>query len=90
MSIEQVAESMGRALSTTSGYLEEYILHYRITSPEPWLDMETFQKITSAAFSIDSDRLKPLYEALEEKIPYEQLRVAVACLKNLDSHQDAK
>ncbi len=90
MSIEQVAESMGRALSTTSGYLEEYILHHRITSPEPWLDMETFQKITSAAFSIDSDRLKPLYEALEEKIPYEQLRVAVACLKNLDSHQDAK
>jgi len=90
MSIEQVAESMGRALSTTSAYLEEYILHHRITSPEPWLDEETFQKITGAAFSIDSDRLKPLYEALEEKIPYEQLRIAVACLKNLDSYRNEK
>ncbi len=90
MSIEQVAESMGRALSTTSTYLEEYILHHRITSPEPWLDEETFQKITAAAFAIDSDRLKPLYEALGKEIPYEQLRIAVACLKNLDSHQNER
>lgn len=88
MSIEQVAKTMGRAISTTSEYLAEYLLYNRTTSPEPWLDTETFQKITSAAFSIDSDRLKPLYEKLDNQIPYEQLRIAVVCLKNLDLKQE--
>ncbi|MBL4885247.1 MAG: DNA helicase RecQ [Planctomycetaceae bacterium] len=88
LTVEQVAESMKRAISTTSGYLADHIAFHRIQTPEPWVDDETFQRITKAAYSMDSDRLKPLFEALDEEVPYSHIRIAVACLKNLDWKQE--
>ncbi|MDZ4689181.1 MAG: DNA helicase RecQ, partial [Planctomycetaceae bacterium] len=82
LSVEAVAETMGRALSTTRQYLADYVRHTGRTSPEPWLDAATFDRIAAVATDYPEERLKPLFEYFEEAISYDDLRIALACLRN--------
>ncbi|MEZ6131429.1 MAG: DNA helicase RecQ [Planctomycetaceae bacterium] len=80
--IAQVAETIARAPSTTSGYLSEYIHEKRITDPAPWVDSATTAKIKAAAHDVGSlERLAPIKEQLGDTVTYEQLRVVVECLR---------
>jgi ATP-dependent DNA helicase RecQ len=82
LSVEQVATQLGRAQSTTLGYLESYIRHRRATDVTPWISSAEFQQIEEAAETAGHGRLKPIYEALEGRINYERIRIALACLAN--------
>jgi len=82
LSIEQVAERMGRAPSTTCGYLESYIRHRHVTDPSRWLPHGEFAEIQSAVEQAGSGRLKPIFEALGGRVAYERIRIAIACLSN--------
>lgn len=81
-SVEEVAQQFNRALSTTHGYLQDYLRHERVTDPSPWVDSETAERIREAATTAGTGRLKPIYEALEGKIGYEAIRTVVTCLRN--------
>jgi hypothetical protein len=35
------------------------------------------------ASTTGTEKLKPIFEAMESAVPYDQIRIAVACIKNL-------
>jgi ATP-dependent DNA helicase RecQ len=80
--LDQVATLVGRALSTTTGYLEAYIKREHLTSPGPWINEPTFNRIRAAVAKVGDARLKPVFDALGGKVDYGMIRVAVACLHN--------
>ena len=82
MSVEEVAENMGRAPSTAMGYLVTYIEHRRITDPTRWCDPETFDQIATATTICGDTLLRPLFDHLNGQVPYEKIRLALAVLKN--------
>jgi ATP-dependent DNA helicase RecQ len=81
-SVDHVAAEIGRARSTTMQYLAEYLAKEQVVDPAPWVDEATFARVRSVWLEQEDARLRPIYEALGEKVDYERIRIAVACLKN--------
>jgi ATP-dependent DNA helicase RecQ len=81
-SIDEVCQAVDRARSTTSQYLTDLIAEQGISDPTVWLDAELFDRIRAAAKQHGVDRLKPLFEAFGGTVSYDDLRIAVACLRN--------
>ncbi|MEX2309316.1 MAG: DNA helicase RecQ [Pirellulales bacterium] len=82
LSVEEAAAQLGRAISTTYGYLESYIRHRRVTDASRWLSRKELEQIEAVVQHAGAERLKPIYEALHGRIGYERIRIAVACLAN--------
>jgi ATP-dependent DNA helicase RecQ len=83
LDVAAVATKMNRALSTVHGYLDQYIRQQNITDPDRWVDAATTQAVeAAAAASDDSGRLRPIFEALEGAVPYETIRIVLACQRN--------
>ncbi len=80
--VEEVARSVGRAQSTTFEYLADYIEQAKIDDPHPWVDRETFQRIEHAVRQTGGDRMKPVFELLNSEVPYDYIRVSMACIRN--------
>ncbi len=83
LSIKKVAKSINRAESTTTQYLVEYIKQQKIDSPYPWIDERTFGLIVEAVKQIGSDRMKPIFDFLKGKANYTQIRISIACFRNI-------
>lgn len=86
--LEEVREAAGVSQATILTYLEDYIEHEGITDPSRWVPPDLFARIASAAETTGYQRLKPLFEALNGTVPYDQLHPAVACLKNLANKEN--
>lgn len=86
--IEEVCEALGRTPSTVEGYLERYIIESGIAVPDPWISKAVFERIREAAAQVGRDRLKPIYEHLEGEISYGEIRICMACLRNLPHESD--
>jgi ATP-dependent DNA helicase RecQ len=84
-SIDQVSQATGRASSTVIKYLIDFIEQEQIGDPTPWLDASLFERIVDVCKQTDGDRLKPIYDALEEVATYDQIRIAIACLHNVSA-----
>ncbi len=87
LSIDDVANKMGRAVSTVSGYFGAYIQHHKITDASPWVDAEIIQKVEDAILEVSDEYLRPIYDFLEEKIDYNTIRVVVECHKQHDTEE---
>jgi ATP-dependent DNA helicase RecQ len=81
-SIDEVCELVGRARSTVTEYLTEFITTHGISDPAPWIDDDLFARIRAATKQHGAERLKPLFEAFGGAVSYDQLRIALACLRN--------
>jgi ATP-dependent DNA helicase RecQ len=86
LSVEQIAERLGRANSTVHEYLITYIKQHDITDSSRWVEPSVANKIRIAAQYTDNDRLRPLFEAFHGKIPYEILRITLACQSVENTH----
>jgi ATP-dependent DNA helicase RecQ len=82
LTAEQVAERLGRAVSTTYGYLEAYVRQRKVTDVNVWVSNSELSRIEAAAEQAGGARLKPIHEALQGQISYERIRIAMACLAN--------
>ncbi|QDT35481.1 DNA helicase RecQ [Thalassoglobus polymorphus] len=82
LSIEEVAEKIGRARSTTEGYLTDYLRERKVTDPRPWVEGNLVSQIESAIEEIRPSRLKLLYLHFEEKIDYTTLKIVSECYRN--------
>jgi ATP-dependent DNA helicase RecQ len=78
--IEDVMHQTGKARSTVSDYLAEYIREERPASIITWVADDVYQKVAATARRVGSDRLKPIFVALEEQVPYDEIRLVVAHL----------
>ena len=81
-SIEEVATATSRSPSTVSDYLIEFIAATQQCDPAPWVSESVFERVRNAASTVGAERLKPIFEALEETVGYDQIRIAVACIRN--------
>lgn len=81
-SIAEICESLGRATSTVTQYLADFLENENRTSPEPWVDAATFARICQVTADQPLDRLKPAFDALQGEVSYDQLRIAFACVRN--------
>jgi ATP-dependent DNA helicase RecQ len=82
VSVDHVCGATGRAHATVEGYLVEFIDRQALCDPGAWVDPAVFERIRQAAAKAGGERLKPIFEALEGTIGYEQIRIALACLRN--------
>jgi ATP-dependent DNA helicase RecQ len=85
LSVEETAARLGRAVSTTYGYLESYVRHRRVTDATRWILPREREQVEAIVEHAGAERLKPIYEALHGRIGYERIRIAVACLANRSS-----
>lgn len=79
MTLKQVGEELDRARSTVAGYFSQYLTHHQITDASRWLDEETIEKIEQAIDVVGDERLRPLFEHLNEEIDYDSIRIVVSC-----------
>lgn len=82
LSVEEVAAKVGRATSTTYGYLTDYIRNRKVSDPSPWVDSTTASRVEAAIEEIQPSRLKLLYLHFEEEIDYKDLRIVYECFRN--------
>lgn len=81
-SLAEVRQATGRAASTVIEYLLDHIEREGLQTPEPWIDPALFGRIRSIVERLETGRLKPIFEALDGTVEYDQIRIAMACLRN--------
>jgi ATP-dependent DNA helicase RecQ len=74
--------------STVTEYLADLIASQAICDPSAWIGEETFARIRAASRQHGIERLRPLFEALGGEVSYDDLRIAVACLRNAAPETD--
>ena len=78
--IEDVIHQTGRTRPTVVEYLCDYIARDRPASITTWIAPDLYQRIAAAVQQHGSGKLKPLFIALGEKVPYDDIRVVVTHL----------
>lgn len=78
--VEDVMHQLNRARSTVMDYLAEYIRNERPKSIATWVGDQEYQRIAVAAREVGTDRLKPIFLALGEKVDYDTIRLVVTHL----------
>jgi len=77
-SIAEVAQILGKAVSTVCDYLAGYIEEKKPANIDPWVDPAVRERVVEAINEHGRMRLKPIYLALNQEVPYETIRVVVA------------
>jgi ATP-dependent DNA helicase RecQ len=81
-SLNAVADTIGKPLDAVLTYLLDYIGEKKLTSPEPWVDVRSYERIRDAAKRIGIARPISILRAVDGAISYDELRICIACLKN--------
>jgi ATP-dependent DNA helicase RecQ len=76
--IDDVMHQTGKSRGTVTDYLCDFIHADRPKSVSAWLPDELYQRIKQTANRVGADRLKPIFLALGESVPYEQIRLVLA------------
>jgi ATP-dependent DNA helicase RecQ len=79
--IVDVMHETSRSRGTVYDYLAEFIQETRPASIANWVDAALYARIAAAAKKVGMERLKPIFIELEEKVPYEDIRLVVAHLR---------
>lgn len=88
-SVDEVIRQTGRARTTVVGYLCEHFRLERPERPEPWIAQDLVERVAQVARQVGSERLKPIYVGLGEKVAYDDIRVALAFLGAAPAGTDA-
>jgi ATP-dependent DNA helicase RecQ len=78
--VEDVMHQIDRARTTVLDYLSEYIRTERPASIATWVDNDTYVRVAAAARQVGTERLKPIFLALGEKVDYDTIRLVLAHL----------
>ncbi len=75
--IAEVAREVGLTTGTIAEHLAHYIEERRPKDISAWVDPVTYELISSTASKLNADKLKPVFEHLGGKVPYETIRVTL-------------
>lgn len=84
LSVQEVAEEMGRARTTVTAYFNKYIEHNQITDSTKWLDKKLVKQIEAAIDEVGYEKLRPIYDQLEGNVVYDDIHLVVSCRKQRD------
>ena len=76
--LDEIARQVARAVSTTCGYLAEYVQQNPEIRLTPWVPPEIESRIDAALQTGETHRLTPLREAVGDDVSYEQIRLVRA------------
>jgi ATP-dependent DNA helicase RecQ len=79
-SLDEVSQQLARARSTIAEYLCEFIAATRPDTIAAWVPDTVYKQVQQAAREHGRDRLKPLFIALNESVPFDQIRLVLAHL----------
>jgi ATP-dependent DNA helicase RecQ len=79
--IEEVMSYTGRARSTVTQYLTEFVAAGRCQEIDAWVDRATYVRVAAAATASESARIKPLHEKLGGAVSYDDIRLVMAHLR---------
>lgn len=77
-SIEQVMEQLGRARSTVTGYLAQFVEVDEPDSIDAWIEPKAQQEISEAIRRVGGDYLRPIFDELQGKYEFDVIRVVKA------------
>ena len=80
-SIDDVMRELKYARTTAVEHLAEYIRTAKPASIAAWVADDVVERVTAAVRQVGGERLKPIYLALGEKVPYDDIRLALAYLE---------
>jgi ATP-dependent DNA helicase RecQ len=75
--IDEVAAALGRARSTIASYLEDYIGDEKPPSIQVWVADDVYRAVKAASRTTEGGLLRPVFEALEGKVSYDDIRLAM-------------
>ncbi|MFY7875127.1 MAG: RQC domain-containing protein, partial [Pirellula sp.] len=76
-SFDEIAAKAGITPGTVASHLLEMMETEAISSIEPWVSDATQRRILAAADEVGRERLKPIFEHLNQEVPYEHLRLVL-------------
>jgi ATP-dependent DNA helicase RecQ len=77
MSLDEVADETGKARSTVSSYLEDYVAERKPSSVEAWVAPDVYRRIDEAAARVGGSLLRPVFEDLAGEVSYDDIRVVM-------------
>jgi ATP-dependent DNA helicase RecQ len=80
--LEDVMHQTGRSRSTVCDYLNEFIREERPASIVTWVPDVLYQRIAMVARRVGTERLKPIFIELGEKVSYDDIRLVVTHLSS--------
>jgi ATP-dependent DNA helicase RecQ len=83
--VEDVMHQLNRSRSTVVDYLREFIHSEKPATISGWVVDDVYQRVMAAARQVGTERLKPIFLALGEKVSYDDIRLVLA---HLDAQQD--
>jgi ATP-dependent DNA helicase RecQ len=78
---EEIAQIRQRTLRAVVSLVADLIERGDTKFQARWMAPERYEQIATACQKLGMDRLKPLKEALPADIPYEEIRLVIACLR---------
>ncbi|HEV3237852.1 MAG TPA: RQC domain-containing protein, partial [Gemmataceae bacterium] len=84
--LEDVMHQVNKSRGTVTDYLCDFIRTERPASLKAWLQEDIYQRVKSVALQEGMERLKPIYLALGESVPYDQIRLVLAHLTSAKTH----
>jgi ATP-dependent DNA helicase RecQ len=78
--VTDVMHQLKLARSTICDYLAQYIQAERPADISAWVADDVYQEVAAAAREVGTEKLKPIYQALNEQVPYDDIRLVLAHL----------
>lgn len=78
--IDQVVDESNRARSTVVAYLSNFIEEESPESIEPWVARSVYERVSAAAGVLGTQRLKPVFEAMNGSVSYDDIRLVITHL----------
>jgi ATP-dependent DNA helicase RecQ len=79
--VADVMHQTQRSEGVIVGYLCDFIRDQKPASVASWVGPEIYEQVKAAAQRVGTDRLKPIFVDLQEKVPYEQIRIVLTHLE---------
>ncbi len=80
--LEEIAEKAEITVGTVVSHLLDLMQDEAISSIDCWLPTELQERIVAAADIVGREKLKPIFDHLEQSVPYEQIRLVL----NFEKH----
>jgi ATP-dependent DNA helicase RecQ len=80
-SVAEVVEQTNRARTTVTEYFCDFIAQDKPANLYPWINDHLYQRIAAAARTVGTERLKPIFIALGEQVPYDDIRMVLAHMR---------
>jgi len=79
--VPDVAATIDRALSTTCQYLVQFIYDTKPANVDPWVPPQVYKRVQREVAKASDFRLTPIFEAMNQEVPYEVIRIVLAHMK---------